>query len=215
MTKNQFFLAILIFIASSCKIPPQKATQNLYSAVLLNDVANVKKYIQKGANVNTQENQRGWTPLLFASEAGYFDIAKILVENGADVNIASSKNKTAPLNRAASNGYINIVRLLVENGADIDYQDAKLKSTPLMRASANGHKKVVEILLNNDALINVRGHRGESALFLAVSAEHVDVVKLLLSHGAITDRVDIYGKTPLQKAKELNNQELINLLNNN
>ena len=104
--------------------------------------------------------------------------------------------------------------MLLESGAEIDYQDAKLRSTPLMRASANGHLEVGKFLLENGALVDVRGNQGESALYLAIAADKVELVKLLLAHNAATDRDNIYGKTPIQKAKEMGNEEIIKLLSN-
>jgi len=168
-----------------------------------------------GASANYREDDRGWIPLLFASEAGDERIVRILIDYGADVNMVSSKDKISPLQRSAAKGSPSIVKILIPEGADINHQDAHLRSTPLMWAAAQGHKEVAQILLINNVLKDVRGNRGESALFLAVSAEQVDVVKLLLSFDVNKERPDIYGKTPLQKATELNNLEIMQLLTSN
>ena len=206
-----FTLLLLIF---SCKLPQQEANLKLHHAVLTNEPKAVQKYLKKGASVDYREAKRGWTPLLFAIEDGNSEIVKLLIDQGADVNIVSTMNNVSPLQRAAAKGDLDIVKMLVRQGADIDHQDAKLRSTPLMWATVNGHINTARYLLENDALFNVRGNRGESALFLAVSTEQIDMVALLVSYNAITDRPDIYGNTPLQKAKELKNIKIINLLNN-
>ena len=209
---RQVFFVLCFGLICGCQTSSLDYTAKLHRAVMTNKVNAVKRYIKKGGSVNYREGARGWTPLLFATESGHTDIAKILIENGADVNMASSEDKVSPLQRAASKGNVDLVSHYLDKGAEIDYQDYRLRSTALMWAAANGHDKVASVLLEQGALINVRGNRGESALLLAVSAQNVDLVKLLLSFNAIIDRPDVYGITPLQKAKQLKNKELIDLL---
>lgn len=204
---------IVLLLLPTCKINQQVANEGLERAVLANDLNGIKNYLRKGASVNYHEPEKGWTPLLFAVEGGETEIARFLLDNGADPNEVSVENKVSPLQRAASNGFLEIADMLLKKGADLDHQDSKLGATPLMLAAVNGHADVLALLLKQQALIDVRGHRGESALFLAVSGEHTEVVKMLLAAGANKERPDIYGKTCLQKATELNNNKIINLLN--
>ncbi len=203
---------VLFWLLTGCKLQQPEANAKLHNAVLTNEISVVKKWLRKGASVNYQEDRRGWTPLLFAVEASNYEMAKVLLDHSADPNILSTKNQISPLQRAASKGNLDIIKLLISAGAELDHQDAQLRSTPLMWACLQGHEKAAHLLLDSGALINVRGNRGESALFLAVSTQQTSVVKLLVSYGAITDRPDIYGITPLQKATELKNQDIITLL---
>lgn len=207
------FYVLVLCLVAGCKLQQQEANAKLHQAVLMNEAKAVKKYLLKGALVDHQEDNRGWTPLLFAIEAENDEIATILVDRGADVNMISTKDQVSPLQRAASKGNLKMISLLIRKGADVNHQDAQLRSTPLMWACINGHEDAARFLLDNGALINVRGNRGESALFLAVSAQQVNVVELLVSYLAIRDRPDIYGITPLQKARELKNNDIINILN--
>ena len=54
----------------------------------------------------------------------------------------------------------------------------------LTAASRGGHSEVVKILLQAHADINAFEGGGNTALFWAVFSDHIDVVKLLLQHGA-------------------------------
>ena len=208
-------LSLLVGSLVGCRLSPIGETARLHQAVLNQKVNSVKRYIKWGAFVNSRESERGWTPLLYAAELENYQIAEILIDHGADVNMLSSEDKVSPLQRAAAKGDLRMINLLLTHGAHIDHQDNKLRSTPLMWASANSHFQAVKVLLDSGSLVDVRGNRGESALFLAVSAQNVDIVKLLLSFNAIKDRPDIYGITPIYKAKQLGNEELVDLLSNN
>ena len=215
MQKPNFITYILVLaLLAGCKLQQPAANSRLHQAVLTGDAKAVKKFLVKGASVNYQEEKRGWTPLLFAVEQDNAELVKILVDHGADVNMISTKNRVSSLQRAASKGNIEIMKMLITKGADLDHQDAQLRSTPLMWTAVNGHEDAARLLLDNGALINARGNRGESALFLAVSAEKANMVSILISYDVIKDRPDIYGKTPMQKATELNNREIVNLLSN-
>ena len=207
------FLALLFFSLSACKITQQQATIELRRSVLNNDPSKVQRFCKKGALVNYKESKRGWSPLLYASEGGYTEVAETLLEYGADPNQQSEKDKVFPLQRAASNGHFEIVQMLLKQGADVNMQDSKHRATALMYASLNGHIEVVELLTENNAFLDVRGNRGESALFLAVSSQHHDIVAHLLEKGANKVRPTIYGTTCLQKAEELKDAELIKMLN--
>ena len=59
---------------------------------------------------------------------------------------------------------------------------------------------MVETLLSQNVRVDSLGSRGETALLLAASKGHSEVVKILVKHGADPNRASSDGNTPLHKA---------------
>lgn len=74
-----------------------------------------KLLIEHGADVNAQDDNQGWTPIIQASAYGHLDIVKLLVEKGANVNDKNKENATA-LDRANEQGRTEIAEFLIQNG---------------------------------------------------------------------------------------------------
>lgn len=58
------------------------------------DLATVKSLVDKGVNVNTQD-ERGSTPLMEAVWAGHADVVNFLIERKADVNVKKTDGSSA------------------------------------------------------------------------------------------------------------------------
>ena len=54
---------------------------NLIDAIVKNDVAEVKRLLETGADVNAKD-ENGWTPLHLAARKGYTGIVKLLRKHG-------------------------------------------------------------------------------------------------------------------------------------
>ena len=124
----------------------------IIQAVKDGNVEAVKKYLAAGMDVNTKDGY-GATPLLYAAEYGYNDVAELLITNGADVNARYNDGLTA-LHAAVLYGSNEIVKLLIDQGADVNTK-AKLKniltdkihiSTPL-DSTIVSHNNIVHDLL--------------------------------------------------------------------
>ena len=55
--------------------------QQLENAIVMGDLAWVKDCVKKGANCNCRLDEKGFTPLMLASEGGWANIVRYLVEN--------------------------------------------------------------------------------------------------------------------------------------
>ena len=108
-------LLAMIFLIPAVLSGRSSTDQALIEATKLGDVDSVKSLIEKGADVNT-ENDWGCTPLHYAADSGYVDIAKLLIEHGADVNAKDSDGWT-PLHYALKNGHTDVAELLKKHGA--------------------------------------------------------------------------------------------------
>lgn len=113
------------------------------------------------------------------------------------------------MHEAARNGHVKVIGLLLQQRADADGQDNG-GSTALHIAAEKGHLEVVRLLLEHEADTgNMRDVYSEQPLHCAVSSVNLDIVRLLLDHGAI---VDTGGTTPLQIARNMGQQKIIQLL---
>jgi ankyrin repeat protein len=155
---------------------------SIVRASTMGDLAQVKKLLADGADINTVD-PKGRTALLEAAWGGHTEIVKLLIERGADVNCADSSGFT-PLMRAVEDEHAAIVNVLIKNGADVNTRGNVRGSTPLMLAAENGSVKLIELLLANGAKINAVDQFEETALARAYRMEQLKAVDLLESRGA-------------------------------
>ena len=86
----------------------------LLKAIGRGDVAEVKRLLASGANVNAKNND-GETPLHWASGEGHAGMVKRLLASGANVN-AKNKYGQTPLHVASYNGQAEVVKILKDAG---------------------------------------------------------------------------------------------------
>lgn len=148
-----------------------------------NDVVQVRKLSEKGADVNAREKVvgNGDTALFHAAAAGYTDIVKLLIEKGATVN--ESPGRTTPLMMASWLGHSDTVQVLVDSGANVNAKD-ETGATALTDAARKGHKDVVQILVAHGADVNVRLADGNTALSWARTRGYKDIEAILIHGGA-------------------------------
>lgn len=151
----------------------------LVYAVRSNDLDSVKALLAAGADVN-QTTGYGWSPLLVATQNRYYKLGAYLLDHGADVNLAN-KGGWTPLYLATDNRNI-------ENG---DYP---------VRKPDMDHLEYIKLLLDKGANVNARmkdstqtrtvftnqwlDENGATAFLRASQSGDIELMKLLLAHGA-------------------------------
>lgn len=97
----------------------------------------------------------GATPLHAAAQAGWAEVAALLLDAGADVNAPGGYDDATPLHSAAWHERPDVARLLLDRGADIDRRSGRLhRNTPLGWAIVAGSLGMVELLLGRGAPIH-------------------------------------------------------------
>ena len=88
----------------------------LFHACKIGDVAEVKRLLAEGADVNAKNEYYVNTPLLIASMDGHEEVVKVLLANGANVNTRNKYGQT-PLHEAPTK---EVAVTLLVNGADVN-----------------------------------------------------------------------------------------------
>ena len=143
-------------------------------------------------------------PLIAALAGEHFQTADLLHRNGADPHV-QGRLKSFPLHPAASLESLEVVQKLIAYGADIDARDED-GWTPLYWASEGYYFKdgsVFRLLLECGADVNARARADNfdnftTPLHRASAYGAVEVVRLLLEHGADVEALNVQGKTVLQ-----------------
>jgi ankyrin repeat protein len=159
----------------------------LHTCAHTGNVEVARALIARGAAVNTGDNWRGQTPLMWAAAQGHAPMVRVLVEAGADVNVRSTvvmwerqrtaepRDKWLPpggftaLLLAARAGCVDCVKALASSGATIDEIDPE-SHTGLVLALMNGHFDVAGALIDAGIDVNIADNVGRTALYAAVDA---------------------------------------------
>ena len=138
-------------------------------------------------------NRRGAEPLHYASDGDHSDpqaqadVIEFLISNGSDANAVDTSGVT-PLHRAVRRRSLAAVRALLDGGANVR-QPNKSGSTPLHLAVQS---------------TGASGSGSDDA-----HQQQVEIIKLLLAHGASPRDSDSKGKTVEQAAASKSIRELL------
>jgi ankyrin len=183
------------------------------------------------ADQKVEEFASGWlTPLMFAAREGDVESARLLVNAGADVNAIAGDGKDA-LGLAIFNGNYEFASFLVDSKSNVNRADTQ-GFTPLFWAVDRRNmetapnfpwmittdplpliKKLLDAGANPNALVNntprARMRAGSprivfaTALMRAAFSADLELVKLLLSHGADPKIISSDGETMVEAAAGL------------
>ncbi|ETL40004.1 hypothetical protein L916_08708 [Phytophthora nicotianae] len=178
----------------------------------------------------------GHTALTFAAESGQVEAAGVLLEGGAQVNTRGVDS--APLTPAVQRDHVEMIKLLLVHSANVNLRDSDGDSalheavysrsslgidldaqnesgwTPSMAAAQRDLVEIFDLSLQRKALVKKRMTDGRLALQIAADEGRVDVIRLLLQHGA---RIDVVNKAkwiPLMMAASRGHRQTAKFLVN-
>ena len=159
---------VKVLIEHGADVNATSATVSVHTPYIINsDSGHLYDFYNE--NVYLPEVKGGFTPLMFAAQAGDLESARILLEAGADVN-AATRNDGSALVQATINGQEKAALFLLENGADPNAPDG-YGLTALHWAVQEG----LTTLVSRPRASNDR---------LWVHQNMPDLIRSLLSHGA-------------------------------
>lgn len=158
----------------------------------------VRLLIDRGAHVNAVD-RAGATPLHRAAQSASVDVMCLLIAKGARVN-ATDKDGVTPLYTVVDEERPEAVRALLERGADANIGDGD-GITPLLVAVGLGNEPLAKLLLQHGARVNAAHERKWTPLHVAAYNGRLGLIPLLLSAGADPDAETVDGKTPLDLAE--------------
>ena len=153
-------------------------------------MGNLRKAIQSWLQRSRQERD-----LTLAAEKGDTDQVLALLDQGADVD-ASRSYRTA-LMWAALYGHADTVRALLKRGAKIN-PHIVYDWDSFHMAVLGGNPQIVDLFLKQGADVNTKDPEHEiTALIYAAESGYLEVVRLLLDHGAEIHARDWASRTAL------------------
>ena len=151
----------------------------LVYAALADSIDSAKVLLAAGADINQTTNY-GWSPLLVATQNRYYKLGSYLLDHGANVNLPN-KGGWTPLYLATDNrniesgdypvrkpdmDHLEYIKLLIAKGADVN---ARIKDSTETRT-----------VFTNQWL----DENGATAFLRASQSGDIELMKLLLAHGA-------------------------------
>ena len=162
--------------------------------------------VEAKADVN-QRTHYGWTPLLTATQNRHYKLAAYLLEHGADPNIANNGGWTALYlatdNRNIEGGdypvrnpdmdHLEYIKMLIDKGANVNARICGTASTP---KECKGDSTETRTIFTMQWLFE----DGATPFLRAAQSADVNLMKLLLAHGADPKIATAQGVTALATA---------------
>jgi ankyrin repeat protein len=193
----------------------------LSEAAVVGNPAVVKKLLKAGANVESA-NGDGQTALMITARTSNLDVAKLLLDHGANVNAREQWRGQTALMWAAAESQPEMVRLLIKHHAAVNERsdltnferqvtsEPRMQArpsgglTPLLFAARKGCLDCARYLVAAGADVNLTDPDGVAPLLLATLNFNFDVAAFLVQHGADVDKWDLWGRTALYAAVDMN-----------
>ncbi|KAF2818007.1 ankyrin [Mytilinidion resinicola] len=158
----------------------------------------VRALLEDGQNPTRATPNNGQTALHCAASFAKEDVVKILLEYDVQID-ARNADRYTPL--CSGNGLIDIVQLLIQKGLNVNEKSPKRKTTPLFWAITRHQKETVKLLPDHGAETDCETLLGETLFMAACSQVDVEIIAMLLEHGASPKRLMEDGSTVLHSLR--------------
>jgi ankyrin repeat protein len=193
----------------------------LSEAAIAGSLPIIKTLLAAGADAK-RTNGEGETALMEVARTGNVEAAKLLVAAGTDVNAQELWGGQSALMWAAARSHPEMVKFLLSKGANAnarglerDWQRRILTEprpkdmnrggfTALLYAAREGCIDCARNLVKGGADIDLPDPERVTALALAINNLHYDLAVYLIEAGADVDKWDLFGRTPLYQAVDMN-----------
>lgn len=205
-------LAIVAFMSDVAPARQQSRNRSrIRQLVQAADAGETKKVLQilnSGVNINAtfardESELSGKTALMAAASRGHANLVSTLIKRGATVDLKHYSGQTA-LMFGARSGNESTVKALLHAGADVKVMVVSPHAgefTPLTVAIHTDHPQrfeIARILIAAKAVVNPKAPFVISPLMHAL--EDLEMVKLLIAHGADVNQKNFRGATALMGA---------------
>jgi ankyrin repeat protein len=177
-------------------------------AVRNDDTQKVERFIERGMDVNTADNN-GTTLLMYAARNGNVELLEYLLKIKPNLLIKNRYGETSIM-LAALQGHLDCVKTLAKAGAAINPGGEGW--TPLSYAAFAGQADIAAYLIEQGALVNERAPNSMTPLMLAARNGHIKLLQLLLDNHADPTLTTTDGKTAASIARENNQLQSADLL---
>ncbi|CEJ81497.1 hypothetical protein VHEMI01619 [[Torrubiella] hemipterigena] len=180
-------LSEAIALLEKTGVPIEQESNNgttpLHNAIRRGHRAAVKRLLDLGANVNTQNNKEIGTLELATNS---MDMIKLLLQYGAEINQKSRQGFTL-MHKMAKQRYDDATRdaffKLVKLGINIDTRDNEVY-TAVHTAAKSKNAQLMELCIDGGADMEIMNDAGWTPLMTVCHRQFLDGVKCLLDRGA-------------------------------
>ncbi len=160
---------------------PTGSSSPFHQAAADGDVNRLKEFLGQGKNVNARDQWNN-TPLMYAAANGHLEAVRVLVSANAQINSVNNSRKSA-LILSLEGPHHKVADFLVDSGAD--YRTDHPEGTPMLHVAAiTGNFKIAEKLLQEGVPVDIPAFNNWTALQRASYFGQLEMVKLLIRHGA-------------------------------
>ncbi|KAI4218311.1 MAG: hypothetical protein L6R36_009022 [Xanthoria steineri] len=165
--------------------------------------------LNHGACVNDHHHGER-RPLHEAAEAGYETMTALLIENGARPYLRDCRG-LEPLHLACQHGSMKVASLLLEAGSEVNAGDMNLYRPMHHLAQECDNPFLATMLMDVGCEINATTSQGYTALQLACLSGNINVLAVLLEHGASMAHVR-WSASPLNLAIRNGHSKVLQML---
>jgi uncharacterized protein len=211
----------LLKAGAAVKVKNDFGATPMSEAALAGNTAVIERLLIAGADPDSP-NADGQTALMVVARTTNVAAARILLDHGAHVNAKELQKEQTALMWAAAESQAGMVKELIAHGADVNARSqvtediAQVSSepragyrsygglTPLIYAARVGCVQCAVALKEGGASLNMPDPEGVTPLLTALWNAHFDTASYLIKAGAMVDKWDWWGRSPLWLAVDYN-----------
>jgi len=162
------------------------------------EIDKIDRGMRNGVHVD-ETDVNGRTALHCAASEGQLETVRHLIEARASINILDNYKNT-PLNDAVRHKYDNVALELRKNGSMPVVLPGYEMGVQMCTFAFEGDKDQLHRMITNRVDVNIADYDKRTALHLAASQGHLNIVEFLINHQAEVNACDRMGFSPLVDA---------------